>query len=148
MRGRWYPVLKMEWIEGSTFHEIIEKNIQSPNILANLAERWLKMLAALKKHGIAHGDLQHGNVLIAGGDFRLIDYDGMFVPSFAGKASHEVGHRNYQHPARTESDFGAHVDNFSGWVIYLTLMAISIDPGLWSRYGGDQEHLLFSKGRL
>ncbi|HEY2384268.1 MAG TPA: hypothetical protein VGK48_24095 [Terriglobia bacterium] len=145
VRGRWYPVLKMEWIEGSTFQEVIEANLQKPTALANLAERWLKMLSALKKHGIAHGDLQHGNVLIADGDFRLIDYDGMFVPAFAGSVSHEVGHRNYQHPARTEKDFGPHVDNFSGWAVYLTLTALSIDPSLWRRYGGGEEHLLFQK---
>lgn len=145
VRGHWYPVLKMEWIEGSTFQEVIEANIQNPTALSDLAERWIRMLAALKKHGIAHGDLQHGNVLIAGGDFRLIDYDGMYVPAFAGMPSHEVGHRNYQHPGRTENDFGPHIDNFSGWVIYLTLMALSVDPSLWRRYGGDQEHLLFQK---
>jgi serine/threonine protein kinase len=145
VRGQWYPILKMEWIEGSTFQEAIEANIQNPEALINLAERWIKMLAALKQHGIAHGDLQHGNILIAGGDFRLIDYDGMFVPSLAGRASHEVGHRNYQHPARVETDFGPHLDNFSGWVIYFTLIALSVDGSFWGRYGNNQEHLLFQK---
>ena len=145
VRGSWHPVLKMEWIEGSTFQDTIEANIQNPIALANLADRWLKMLAALKKNGIAHGDLQHGNVLIAGGDFRLIDYDGMFMPPFAGKPSHEIGHRNYQHPGRTESDFGPHLDNFSGWVVYLSLIACSVDPSLWGRFGRGEEHLLFRK---
>jgi hypothetical protein len=145
VRGHWYPVLKMEWIEGATFQETIEANVQNPIALVDFAERWLKMLGALKKQGIAHGDLQHGNVLIAGGDFRLIDYDGMFVPSFAGKTSREVGHRNYQHPARTENDFGPHLDNFSGWAVYITLIALSIDASLWSRFGCGEEHLLFRK---
>ena len=145
VRGSWYPVLKMEWSEGSTFQDTIEANIQNPIALAGLADRWLKMLAALKKSGIAHGDLQHGNVLITDGDFRLIDYDGMFVPSFAGKPSHEIGHRNYQHPARTESDFGPHLDNFSGWIVYLSLIACSVDPSLWGRFGRGEEHLLFRK---
>lgn len=145
VRGQWYPLLKMEWIEGSTFQEAIEANVQNPEALASLAERWVKMLGALNKHGIAHGDLQHGNVLIAGGEFRLIDYDGMFVPSLSGRASHEVGHRNYQHPARVEADFGPHLDNFSAWVIFFTLMAISVDPSLWGRFGNNQEHLLFQR---
>src|SRR5204862_7533299 len=77
--------------------------------------------------------------------FRLIDYDGMFVPSFAGNPSHEFGHRNFQHPARTESDFDAHLDNFSGWVVYLSLIACSVDPSLWGRFGRGEEHLLFRK---
>jgi serine/threonine protein kinase len=145
VRGQWYPILKMEWIEGSTFQEAIEANIHNPEALTNLAERWIKLLGALKQHGIAHGDLQHGNILIAAGDFRLIDYDGMFVPSLAGRASHEVGHRNYQHPARVETDFGPHLDNFSGWVIYFTLIALSVDGSFWGRYGNNQEHLLFQK---
>lgn len=145
VRGHWYPVLKMEWIEGSTFQTALEANVQNSIALVELAERWIKMLAALRKHSIAHGDLQHGNVLIAGGDFRLIDYDGMFVPSLTGSISHEVGHRNYQHPNRTEHDFGPHLDNFSGWAIYLTLMAVSIDSSLWGRFGGGEEHLLFRR---
>jgi hypothetical protein len=146
VRGQWYPILKMEWIEGLSFHEAIEANITNSEALRSLAERWVKMCAALKKHSIAHGDLQHGNILISNGEFRLIDYDGMFVPALSGRESHEVGHRNYQHPGRTESDFGPHLDNFSAWVIYFTLMALSIEPGLWNRYGNSQEHLLFQKG--
>jgi hypothetical protein len=145
IRGHWHPVLKMEWIEGATFGETVEANINSPLAISSLAERWIAMLRALRKHTIAHGDLQHGNVLICDGDFRLIDYDGMFVPSFAGRTSHEVGHRNYQHPARTETDFGPHLDNFSGWVIYLTLIALSVDASLWTRFGAGEEHLLFRK---
>jgi serine/threonine protein kinase len=145
VRAQWYPILKMEWIEGATFHEAIETHINNPEALRDLAERWVKMLASLKKNNIAHGDLQHGNILIKDGEFRLIDYDGMFVPSLAGRESHEVGHRNYQHPSRVETDFGAHLDNFSGWVIYFTLMALSIEPGLWNRYGNSQEHLLFQR---
>src|SRR5215475_11330089 len=34
----------------------------------------------LELKGIAHGDIQNGNVMVAGGDIKLIDYDGMFVP--------------------------------------------------------------------
>ncbi|QLQ08322.1 MAG: hypothetical protein HZY76_21580 [Anaerolineae bacterium] len=52
----------------------------------------------LQTHGIAHGDLQHGNVLVAADELRLIDYDGMYVPPLSGRESHEIGHRNYQHP--------------------------------------------------
>jgi hypothetical protein len=148
VRGKWHPILKMEWIEALSFPEYIEDNIGNPLVISTLADRWIAMLRALKKHSIAHADLQHGNVLISGGDFRLIDYDGMFVPALAGRTSHEVGHRNYQHPARREIDFGAHLDNFSGWMIYLTLIALSVDSSLWSRFGRGEEHLLFRKDDL
>ncbi len=145
VRGQWYPVLKMEWIDGASLKDAIEASISNPMGIRNLADRWLVMLRALKRSGIAHGDLQHGNILVSGADFRLIDYDGVFVPALAGRHSHEVGHRNYQHPGRTEKDFGPYLDNFSGWAIYLTLVALSVDPGLWPRFGAGEEHLLFKK---
>ena len=145
VRGQWYPVLKMEWIDGTSLKEAIDAAISNPKGLRNLADRWLAMLRALKRNGIAHGDLQHGNILVSDGDFRLIDYDGVFVPALAGRYSHGIGHRNYQHPGRIERDFGPYLDNFSGWAIYLTLVALSVDPGLWPRFGAGEEHLLFKK---
>jgi hypothetical protein len=103
------------------------------------------MVRALQQASIAHGDLQHGNVLVVDGQLRLIDYDGMFVPALWGEGSHEVGHRNYQHPLRTESDFGPYLDNFSAWVIYVSLIALAADPGLWKQFGGGDESLLFRR---
>lgn len=103
------------------------------------------MVAELQAAHISHGDLQHGNVLVVGDRLRLIDYDGMFVPALAGDMSREVGHRNYQHPARTEFDYGLYLDNFSAWVIYLSLVALSVHPELWSNHRGGDECLLFRK---
>jgi len=141
----WYPILKMEWIEGQNLRDYIEENISAPPAISALADRWVSLLRTLRKHDIAHGDLQHGNILISRGDFRLVDYDAMAVPALAGYASNEVGHRNYQHPARSVSDFGIHLDNFSGWSIYLTLLALSIEPGLWAEFGKAEDHLLFRR---
>ena len=101
--GRWYPILKMEWVDGEMLHAYIERNLRSPAVLLALAEQWVQMVRSLRQAGIGHGDLQHGNVLVVNGQLRLIDYDGMFVPALAGRASHEIGHRNYQHPGRTET---------------------------------------------
>ncbi|MDR7556049.1 MAG: hypothetical protein QN157_10615 [Armatimonadota bacterium] len=103
------------------------------------------MVKALQQASIAHGDLQHGNVLVVDGQLRLIDYDGMYVPALRGEGSHEVGHRNYQHPLRTESDFGPYLDNFSAWVVYVSLIALAADPGLWKQFGGGDEALLFRR---
>src|SRR5262249_54737919 len=97
------------------------------------------------QHGIAHGDLQHGNVLVVNGDFRLVDYDGMYVPALQGRQSHELGHRHYQHPWRTAIDFGPFLDNFSAWVIYVSLVMLSVEPSLWHRLDAGEEHLLFRR---
>lgn len=145
VRGRWYPILKMEWVQGDLLNEYIKRHLNNSTGLFSLATNWIAMVKTLQSASIAHGDLQHGNVLVVNGDFRLIDYDGMYVPDLAGQASHEVGHRNYQHPFRTELDFAPHLDNFSAWIIYVSLVALSIDPGLWRRVGAGDEFILFRK---
>jgi hypothetical protein len=142
IRGEWYPILKMEWIDGEPLNVYIERQLNNPAALEALTKRWLETLAALRRHEIAHGDLQHGNVLVTQGQIKLIDYDGMYVPALAGLASHEEGHRNYQHPARNSMEFGPGLDAFSGWVVLLSLVAVAIDPRLWQRLNGGDECLL------
>ena len=68
----------------------------------------------------------------------------MFVPGLAQLGACEKGHVNYQSPARTMRAWGPYLDRFSAWVIYASLLALSIDPGLWVllRQPGD-EALLF-----
>jgi DNA-directed RNA polymerase subunit RPC12/RpoP len=146
VRGHWYPILKMAWVRGDTLSRYIQQHLGNPGALRRLADRWLAMMQALQQHDIAHGDLQHGNVLVVNGDFRLVDYDGMYVPALAGRRSHEVGVPHYQHPRRTNANFEPSLDNFSAWVIYLSLLVLSIDPTLWGRFHVDDEHLLFRRG--
>jgi TPR repeat protein len=144
VRSEWLPILKMEWIHGDSLVKHIEQNLRSPAALINLATRWIEMVRALQQARISHGDLQHGNVLVIGGGLRLIDYDGMFVPALAGRPSHEKGHENYQHPLR-ETDFGPGLDNFSAWVILLSILAVAHEPQLWAKFRGGDECLLFRK---
>jgi hypothetical protein len=102
------------------------------------------MVLDLQSARIAHGDLQHGNVVITARGIVLVDYDGMFVPGLSGRPSGEDGHRNFQHPRRTGADFGPELDNFSAWAVYLSLLALAEDPTLWSRVAaaGDERLLL------
>lgn len=146
VNGTWYPMLKMEWVDGSSLGTYVAKNIGNPRILIDLARRLVEMAKALKQLGIAHGDLQHGNVLVLpGGDIKLIDYDGMFVPALRGRQSEELGQRNYQHPLRSAADFGPSLDHFSLWVIYASLVICSVDPSVWARAKAGDECLLFRK---
>ena len=91
--GRLHPLLKMEWVEGAPFLTYVERNLQSPAMLLDLAQQWVQMAQTLAGAGIAHGDLQHGNVIVVQGRLKLIDYDGVYVPALAGRASPEVGPR-------------------------------------------------------
>ena len=140
-----YPILKMEWVEGEPLIPFIERNLRNPTALLSLASRWLEMTKTLGRFSIAHGDLQHGNVLVLNGDLKLVDYDGMFVPNLSGKTSRELGQRNYQHPLRTEFDYGPNLDNFSSWVVYISLIALALQPQLWSQFRGGDECLVFRK---
>lgn len=143
--GRPYPLLKMEWVQGEALDRWIERHLGDPAALRGLADRWVVMLRALRKAGVAHGDLQHGNILVVNDELRLIDYDGMYVPALAGRPGTEVGHRNYQHPRRAESDFGPGCDAFAAWTIFLSLRALGVEPGLWQRLGAGDEHLLLRR---
>lgn len=130
----WYPAVKMTWVQGTGLISWIERNLHDPAALHTVADRFLAMTVDLEKHGIAHGDLQHGNLLVAAdGTFRLVDYDGMYVPALRGEQATENGHRNYQSPSRTAADFGPAMDRFSAWAIELALVSVATDPGLWTQ---------------
>jgi hypothetical protein len=141
----WFPVLKMQWVEGTLLGDYVAAHRHDTEALRRITDRWLGMLTQLERRSIAHGDLQHGNVLVVGGDLKLVDYDGMFVPALAGRASHEIGHPNYQHPGRTGREFSARLDRFSGWVVYLTLLALQRSPALWDDLRAGDECLLFRR---
>ena len=143
----WYPAVKMTWVQGTGLIDWIERNLHDPAALHTLADRFLAMTADLEKNGIAHGDLQHGNLLVAAdATFRLVDYDGMYVPALRGEQATENGHRNYQSPSRTAADFGPAMDRFSAWTIELALLAVATDPGLWTQLHDRQgEFLILSE---
>jgi len=145
--GTWFPVLKMEWIEGTSLISYLESNLRDTAKLRGLTEQFLRLVDDLSDRGIAHGDLQHGNLLVTpSGELKLIDYDGMFVPGLEDVGASELGHPNYQSPYRTTADWGPFLDNFSSWVIYASLTALAIDPTMWALLHRDgDEALLFRK---
>lgn len=147
--GEAFPLLKMAWTEGEGLAAFTEQHLDAPETLRALADAWRVLLAELEAADVAHGDLQHGNVLVREEDgairLTLVDYDTMFVPALAGRTSPEVGHRNYQHPDRTESDFDASLDHFAGLVVYTALRALIEQPDLWARFSTG-ENLLFQAG--
>lgn len=142
VNGQRYPIVKMPQIEGQTLHKFIEANLSNQQQMKNLVERFYKVVDLLEKLGIAHGDLQHGNIMVnTNGELVLIDYDGMYIPPLNGYQSAESGHRSYQHPSRN-AEFGPELDRFSAIVIYLALKATSTNPALWQKYSNG-DNLLF-----
>jgi serine/threonine protein kinase len=146
----WYPVIKMHWIEGQLLHEYVRDNVDEPRAMERLGQIWLIIARKLHQAGVAHGDLQHGNILVGSGHqaasvgVRLIDYDGMLVPALADKPSHELGHPSYQHPERSRARlYRVEVDRFSHLVIYTALRALKVGGRrLWDRFNNG-DNLLF-----
>jgi hypothetical protein len=145
--GRRFPLLTMDWVEGVSLLDYLEAHRFDPGAVAALAERFRAMVRRLETAGIAHGDLQHDNIIVrADGSLRLIDYDGMYVPGLAGAAASERGLPDYQSPGRRDQ-FGPYLDRFSAWVIYLSLRALVAQPELWTelRPAGEERLLLSAR---
>ncbi len=147
--GNRFPVLKMEWVNAPTLDMYIKMNLANPQKLQTLAEDWLALIGSLRQNQISHGDLQNANIMVDNGRLKLIDYDGMYVPSIASLGTIELGQTHFQHPDRIlqrikPSPFGPNTDNFSAWVIYLSIVALSIDSSLWSKCECGPYNLLFT----
>ena len=139
VRGSWYPIVRMEWVEGRLLSSFVQSSLGEPDALRRVAAQWRGgPTASLRGLRIAHNDLQHGNVMVQDdGNIRLVDYDGMFLPQFRGERSAELGHKHYQHPRRGADDYDENIDNFPSLVIYLSLLAVAADPGLWAFHNED-----------
>ncbi len=145
VQGKSFPLVKMEWVEGCQLNTFIEQNLSRPRKLAKLKKRWARLLPDLRAANMAHGDLQHGNVLVLpNGHLRLIDYDGMWVPTLEGEEANETGHPDFQDPRRTQKDFNADIDGFSDAVIHIAIGALRQEPSLWEKYNNG-DNLLFRR---
>src|SRR5579871_873531 len=145
VRGKLFPLVKLDWVEGKELHLAVEQHLKQGATLRSLAAQWRGLVNSLWGNRLAHGDLQHGNILVTPqNQMRLVDYDAMFVPALRGEPSHELGHANYQHPQRSACDFNERLDHFSALVIYLGLRALAVDPGLWKRFFSGENLILSS----
>jgi hypothetical protein len=155
VQGEYYPILKMHWVEGFLLNEFVRDNLDKPALLDGLGQIWLRMSRRLTDAGIAHADLQHGNVILIPGSkaaslaVKLIDYDGMWVPALAQKKSGEVGHPCYQHPERLKKGtYNADVDRLPLLAIACALRCLAVGgKALWDKYDNG-DNLLFREGDL
>jgi len=136
--GKWYPLIIMEWVQGETlFNWVRERCLAGDRrALGDAAGRWVELVKELAEASLAHGDLQHANVMVTHtGELKLVDYDCMCVPSLVGRRNLEVGVEPYQHPDRNESTLlSTDLDNFSALSIYVALRGLAAEPRLWQKY--------------
>ena len=143
--GAFHPVVVMDWVEGLTLKNYVDENKPSKTLFLDLADKFLAMVKYLHSRNIAHGDLQHGNIMVRpDGSLVLIDYDSMYIDDLKGFTDVVKGLPGYQHPAREKNRLlSPKLDYFSELVIYLSLNIIAENPNLWEEYV-DTEDLLFS----
>lgn len=152
--GKRYPLVTMEWVTGETLlkwlrTKCLNNDRQSLDKVSNL---WIDLVGELTTAGIAHGDLQHANVMITEqGQLKLVDYDCMCVPKLIGLKNLEIGVDPYQHPARNENTLlNENLDNFSALFIFVALKALAATPGLWNDFVEQTQYdkLLFRREDL
>lgn len=144
--GAAYPVVKMAWASGTTLGEFLEDNLRNPAALGRLADALAKLAAYLQKEGIAHGDLQSGNLMVGrdGSSVQLIDYDGMFVDEIKDLGSSELGHVNFQHPERKSlNPFDASLDRFSLIALSVSIRALQLDATIWNKTNSEADAIVF-----
>lgn len=140
-----FPIVCMRWVEAARLDDWIEDHLRQSTKIEQVRRNIAGATLALRQHDAAHGDLQHGNILVQpGGSIRLVDYDGMYLPTLRDYGSAEEGNRNYQHPDRGQQ-YDSSLDVFAAAVIDLSLAAVSHDSTLWRKFNqGSGERLLFS----
>lgn len=139
-----FPVLLMDWVEGSTMELYIREHYRDSYAMEMLCYRFCRLAAYLRSQPFAHGDVKPDNIMVSDtGTLTLIDYDGMFVPSMQGESSPTLGTEEFRHPLRTPELFDATIDDFSLASIALSLRAIALDSQLLDQYGAP-DRLLFS----
>jgi hypothetical protein len=145
VNGRSWPVVLMQWVNGRTLNQYVDHLVEQHDVhaLARLAATWRDLVVRLQGAEFAHGDLQHGNVLVdERGVLRLVDFDCSWIGTFSGQhPPAETGHRNYQ-PANRP--WGRWMDTFSGLVVYLSLLTLSRNPTPWHALNTG-ENLLFQR---
>ena len=144
VNGARWPVVEMSWVDGRTLDAYVGHLAArgDSGALSTLAGAWRALVDRLQEAEFAHGDLQHGNVLVdTGSALKLVDFDGSWIAALDdGPPPKETGHPNYQ---RTGRAWGRWMDTFPALVIYTSLLALARRPGGWQQLSTG-ENILFS----
>lgn len=150
VNGVVYPTTRMKWLNGRDIKDYICYNRNNRHKLFELASNFFAMTQDLHRLSIAHGDLQHENIIVNPyGKIVLIDYDSVYVPalSYMNSKNSTNGKEGYQHPARENCVYSnPTLDYFSEVVILTSILAIAYNPALVDKYDmEDSDTMLFKK---
>lgn len=133
--GKYYPIVLMDWVDGIPINNYVKFHQHNAAKLTDLQNKLISLSRSLTSNRIGHGDLQGGNIFISktNSQIKLLDLDGMYVPTLAGSLANELGRPDYQHPRRAKNNYNEKIDWFSIWVMITALEAVKTDPKLWER---------------
>lgn len=147
------PVIAMEWIEGPTLLEAVDRAARQgeQRVLNALANSWLRAVSANRAVDFSHGSLTGQNVMI---DLErgpvFVDYDTAWWPGAVSVAKAKPPPA-YAHP-RGVASAPERRDDFAALLIFVSLRALGIDPTLREEYGDTPARidgaLLFSPSDL
>lgn len=133
--GRKMPSVLMEWIEGPTLFQAIDRAATRRNtaVLDAIAAALRDLSIGLRDGRITHGDLSPDNLLLRpNGDLVCVDLDTLEWPG-ARKRVHDVEDHAYRHPRRSGTP--AHQDAFSLLVMFVSTMLLHDAPDLRENLG-------------
>lgn len=129
------PAIAMEWIEGPTLIEAVDRAARAgnTNVLKALATAVVDFVNTLCSASFVHGDLTASNLIVRkDGRLAVVDLD---TASWANSplGSSGTGSPGYRHPR--ESSVAAMRDLFALLTIYTSLRVLAEDPDLRRTYG-------------
>lgn len=139
--GRKMPTVLMEWIDGPTLFEAIDRaaSRQNRDVLDAIAASLQDLSIGLRDSRVTHGDLTPDNLMLrSSGDLVCVDLDSLEWPG-ARKRIHDVAEHAYRHPRRSGTP--AHQDAFALLVMFVSTMLLRDAPTLREDFGQTGENL-------
>src|SRR5258708_20813515 len=67
VRQQIFPIVRMDWVEGDTLGVWLDKHYENPHVLEKARTSFAAIARFFEREGIAHGDIQNGNVMVTNG---------------------------------------------------------------------------------
>lgn len=142
----------MPWIGGSTWNDILMKAehggpMYRIDVALTLCTKFLEVMKALEKEGVAHTDIAPGNVImnLQTLDVQLLDLEDLYVPGSKPPQPQNTGSAGYRHPNADQgkTTWCAEGDRYSTAVMAAEILLLS-NPALGKQindngfFGGDR----------
>ena len=133
--GRKMPTAMMEWIDGPTLFQAIDRAArrQNTHVLDAIAAALRDLSIGLRDSRVTHGDLTPDNLMLrANGDLVCVDLDTLEWPG-TRKRVHDEQEHAYRHPRRSGTP--PHQDAFALLVMFVSTMLLHDAPDLRESLG-------------